>query len=248
MPKIKNELNTIEYNQASEQWYDAEISLGLFLGQGNEHKSLEALELLKSAVFRRFHRILSDNEIVSVFLGILGGIIHFACRDAGMSPAHLTMLIIQQKDTLLPAAIDPNITLWDSGLDRKLKSCIHDACSLLQEISVPDASPLIQRSIQYIQSHLTDQLSVFHLAQVMNVTREYLSARFKKETGTTLTDYINRQRIHLSKYYLRENKLSVTQISLLCGYSDSNYFGRVFKKQEGLTPKEYMLQNQVFSK
>lgn len=248
MSKIKTELNTIEHNQASEQWYDAEISLGAYLGQGNELKSLEALDLLKSAVYRRFHTILSDSEIVTVFLGILGGIIHFACRDAGMSPAHLTMLIIHQKNTLSPASIDPNITLWDSSLERRLNSCIHDACSLLKEISIPDVSPLIQRCIQYIQSHLTDHLSVFHLAQIMNVTREYLSTRFKKETGTSLTDYINRQRILLSKYYLRENRLSVTQVSLLCGFSDSNYFGRVFKKQEGITPKEFVLQNKKFPK
>ena len=248
MSKIKIELNTIEHKQASEQWYDAEISLGAYLGQGNEIKSLEALEFLKSAVYRRFHTILSDSEIVTIFLGILGGVIHFACRDAGMSPAHLTMLIIQQKNTLSPASIDPNITLWDPHLDRSVKTCIHDACSLLQEISMPDVSPLIQKCIQYIQAHLTEQLRVFHLAQTMNVTREYLSTRFKMETGTTLTDYINRQRILLSKYYLRENRLSVTQVSLLCGFSDSNYFGRVFKKQEGITPKEFVLQNRKFPK
>ena len=246
MSKIKNELNAMEYNQASEQWYEAEIRLGLALGHGNEEQALEALALLKSAVSRRFYRILSESEIVSVFLGILGGIIHFACRDAGMSPGHLTMLIIQQKNTLSPAAFDPDITLWDARLDSRLKTCVHDACSLLQEISIPEVSPLIQRCIRYIQSHLTDPLRVSQLAQAMNVTREYLSARFKKETGQTLTDYINCRRIHLSKYYLRENRFSVTQVSLLCGYADSNYFGRVFKKQEGITPKEYMLQNQAF--
>ena len=85
----------------------------------------------------------------------------------------------------------------------------------------------------------TEELHAEALAGELGVTRPYLSSQFKKETGKTLTEYINAERIKLARHYLRQGRLSVTQVALLCGYSDPNYFGRIFRRLEGLPPRAF---------
>jgi YesN/AraC family two-component response regulator len=66
-----------------------------------------------------------------------------------------------------------------------------------------------------------------------------LSAKFKKETGCTLTDYINQRRVNASLILLVTTKLPVGEVAEKVGYINRNYYSRIFKKIEGMTPKEY---------
>lgn len=239
----KDLINT-EYNLASELWYNSELVLKQCVEQGDETGALHALEELKIAVNRRFTPILSKREIVGTFFGILGGILHFACRDAGLPPAYLTMIILDQKDRLYPMIeIAGEIHLFDSRINQAMAACISQACRLVNSFSLAGYSPLVRRCISLIHHRLTDEFTVSELAAALDVTRQHLAACFKNETGSSLTEYINHQRVRLSKYYLRQKNLSITQVAMMCGYSDSNYFGRVFKKREHMTPREYAAQN-----
>jgi len=62
---------------------------------------------------------------------------------------------------------------------------------------------------------------------------------FKKETGTTLTDYIHTVRMRKALTFLNGTSLSIQTIASVCGYSDLNYFIRIFKRRYGLSPKQY---------
>ena len=161
-----------------------------------------------------------------------GGILHFACRDAGLPPAYLTLMILWQKETFTA------VRTQEEWL-RSLKDCIRYACELVRSFSLPSCGPLIRRCIALIQQGLTEELHAEALAGELGVTRPYLSSQFKKETGKTLTEYINAERIKLARHYLRQGRLSVTQVALLCGYSDPNYFGRIFRRLEGLPPRAF---------
>lgn len=241
MNPIADDLTNLDYMQASELWYNSELNLKHCVELGDEAGALKALDELKEAVEQRFSPILKHEEIVTIFLGIIGGILHFACRDAGLPPAYLTMMILYQKETLTSTVMKiPHISMSHPALIQGLNTCISQACRLIQNLSLSECSPLTRRCISFIQHKLTDKLTVEELAGILGVTRQYLSARFKEETGRSLTDYINWQRITLSKYYLRQKSLTITQVAMMCGYSDSNYFGRTFKKLEHMTPREYI--------
>lgn len=244
MNHISEDLTNLEYVQASELWYHSELNLKHCVELGDEAGARKALTELKEAVEQRFSLILNKEEIVTIFLGIIGGILHFACRDAGLSPAYLTMMILFQKETLTSSIMKvPNISMSHPTLLQSLNTCISQACSLIRNLSLCECSPLTRRCISLIQHRLTDKISVEELADILGVTRQYLSARFKEETGKSMTEYINWQRITLSKYYLRQKSLTITQVAMMCGYSDSNYFGRTFKKMEHMTPREYIAKN-----
>ena len=62
---------------------------------------------------------------------------------------------------------------------------------------------------------------------------------FKNETGMTVNDYTNLYRLEKAKELLIDARLKLYDISSAVGYSDQNYFSKVFKKYEGITPIEY---------
>ena len=61
----------------------------------------------------------------------------------------------------------------------------------------------------------------------------------KKETGSTLTEYVNRKRVEHAIFLLNSTNLQIQEIAAACGIPDVNYFTKIFKKQVGNTPKEY---------
>ena len=105
--------------------------------------------------------------------------------------------------------------------------------------SVKNLSPLIQKVILKIESDLSSQLSLSELAKINNVSASYLSGLFKKETGKTLTTYVNLKRIEHAKYLLRSTNLQIQTIAQHCGILDLHYFCRIFKKETGRTPSAY---------
>lgn len=73
----------------------------------------------------------------------------------------------------------------------------------------------------------------------MYLNHIYLGQLFKKETGLSLNDYINKVRINKAKKLLKETGAMVYEIADQVGFSDSQYFSTVFKKIVGVSPKEY---------
>ena len=239
MSSLNETLKNEKYMKASELWYDAEIRLKTCVQNGNEQEAIKALDALEHAVRQRFVPILDESRVVTIFLSIVGGLLHFACRDSGLPPAYLTMGILGLNEVISPCVSGKDISFSSPALKLALYTCVRQSCSLVKSMPLDDFSPLVKKCIHIIQGHLTDTLSVASLSDTLGVTRQYLSSRFKAETGLAMTDYINQQRIALSKYYLRQDKLTISQIAVMCGYSDSNYYGRMFRKLEGITPSEY---------
>ncbi|MCD8337171.1 MAG: helix-turn-helix transcriptional regulator [Lachnospiraceae bacterium] len=63
----------------------------------------------------------------------------------------------------------------------------------------------------------------------------------KDEAGENFIEYLTRVRVEKAKELLEKPDLSIKAISSLCGYSDPNYFSRLFKKQTDMTPREYRM-------
>lgn len=62
---------------------------------------------------------------------------------------------------------------------------------------------------------------------------------FREQFGITPVDYINKERIKLAKQLLAQKNSTITEVSYQCGFADVNYFVRLFKKTEGVTPGAY---------
>lgn len=97
--------------------------------------------------------------------------------------------------------------------------------------------------IQYIQQHLSDKISIDDLSKKAYLSRNIFYKYFKQQFGITPLDYINQERIKFAKELLEQKQYSISDVSLQCGFTDVNYFVRIFKKLAGVTPGRYMYGN-----
>jgi transcriptional regulator GlxA family with amidase domain len=93
--------------------------------------------------------------------------------------------------------------------------------------------------IEYIRANSTANISLPVLARIAGVTPHHFSALFRKTTGLSAHQYILRERIERSKLYLRDEELSVKDVSRLTGFRTQGHFTKVFRKLAGGTPSEF---------
>lgn len=98
---------------------------------------------------------------------------------------------------------------------------------------------LTKKINHYLEQEPVQRISLEGLSSHLNLTPQYVSRIFKEEFNMNFTDYVTHKKIYLSKPLLEKGTLSVQEVSIRVGYSDQNYFCRIFKKITGLTPKEY---------
>ncbi len=102
-----------------------------------------------------------------------------------------------------------------------------------------EKSKLFKKVTEYIDSNIQEDLNLESVANNFNLSPYYFSRSFKESMGCNLIDYINIVRIKKAKELLKKNEMSIKEIGYTVGYSDPNYFSKVFKKYEGYSPKEY---------
>ena len=95
----------------------------------------------------------------------------------------------------------------------------------------------------YVRHHLSEPISTEKMAAELFMSRPYLSAKFKKETGETLTCYVLREKTEEAKRLLRYSDKPAAAIGAYLGFSSHGHFIRVFKKYAGVTPNEYREKN-----
>ncbi len=100
----------------------------------------------------------------------------------------------------------------------------------------------IGKVIECIEQNLNQELSLEYLASLVHLNAQYLCRLFKQVTGHTIKQYITTRRLEKAKYMFQSTSKTIAEISLDCGFSDANYFARVFKKKEGMTPSHYQQQ------
>lgn len=116
---------------------------------------------------------------------------------------------------------------------------LREYCAYVRRYSLRDYSPLVQKVINHINLNLGSQLSLKSLAAMCFISPSYLSNLFKQETGTTLIDYINTQRIQRAAKILIRTDKSIAAVAEQVGILDVNYFTKMFKKSMGTTPTQY---------
>ncbi len=119
------------------------------------------------------------------------------------------------------------------------KEMIRKYCYLVKNHSLKSYSVIIKKVITNIDADLTSDLTLKAQAKLLNVNASYLSSLFKKETGCTLTNYVNQKRVEHAILLLNTTSMQIQTIAQYCGISDINYFTKTFKKYIGKTPQAY---------
>lgn len=99
----------------------------------------------------------------------------------------------------------------------------------------------IIKSREILIQHIGEPITIKELSRKVAINECYLKKGFKEMFGTTIFDFYQSQRMEHAKYLLYEKGLSVTEVSLMLGYSSISHFSTAFKKHTGLKPCELLL-------
>ncbi|SFK72621.1 two-component system, response regulator YesN [Paenibacillus sp. 1_12] len=135
------------------------------------------------------------------------------------------------------------IPLWISDLDEWEKVLIQQWWGLIEEAGADGFSnPRVQAIHDYIHRHFQDNLSLSTLSEQFHFSPQYIAKKFKELYNTTVMTYLIELRMEKAKSLLIHTEMPVSEMANSLGYTDENYFGKVFKKQNGMSPLQFRKQ------
>jgi AraC family transcriptional regulator len=96
----------------------------------------------------------------------------------------------------------------------------------------------LRQTIDYIQTHLDQNLSLAEIAEVINISPTYFSSLFKRATGNSPHQYVIQQRVERAKELLKTTDLAIASIAFQVGFSSQSHLTQHFKRLTGSTPKQ----------
>ena len=115
-----------------------------------------------------------------------------------------------------------------------------DYSERLQALKMPVAtSPIVHSCIQYVRQMVNTPITVSDVAEYVDKSLSYISAKFKADTGFTLSSYITQCKIEEAKSLLQNTNMTIAEISSYLCFSDQSYFQKQFRKITGVTPLQY---------
>jgi YesN/AraC family two-component response regulator len=146
-------------------------------------------------------------------------------------------------DVLKPGGSVPDINFacfeFIGQFEKKLESFIENASKNIVANMKPVNSTPVIHALSYIENHYKENISLENCAEYVGISYTHLSRIFKKETSFSFSEYLNHFRVNKAKMFLAEKKLPIKQIVDETGFTNYNYFFKVFKDIEGITPVEY---------
>jgi len=126
----------------------------------------------------------------------------------------------------------------------RTKGLLYCLCAEFDEAAVYrerniESADLLQRIFDFVESNYNKNCSLDALAAFTSYHSVYLSRYFKQSTGLTFTDYVNRHRINMASYILKNTQKKILAVAYDCGFDSLRSFNRNFKAIMGTTPKEY---------
>ena len=136
--------------------------------------------------------------------------------------------------------------VWSSSTPEKIERCkgiFHYLYNELLDSLADKGNPHVNRIKQYIMDNLSSKMSIKEIADEVHLAPQYACTLFKKNTGMTIVEFVDRERIDLAKRLMLVSNSPIYEIAGRCGFSDYNYFSNIFKKIAGISAREYRKSN-----
>ncbi|MBR4040673.1 MAG: helix-turn-helix transcriptional regulator [Clostridia bacterium] len=216
-----------------EDRYEAERQLLHLVSQGRTHRAQMIIRQMNENTLES--RTADSLRNLKNYGVVLNTLLRKAVEEGGVHPYH-----IHQLSSQMAKRLEQSLSLDECR--QVFSTMVHKYCLLVKNHSIAQYSKLVQHVILRSESDLSADLSLKAHAQALNVNASYLSALFKRETGSTITEYVTRMRIDYAIFLLNATDMQIQSIAHYCGIPDVNYFTRTFKRIIGKTPKDYRLQ------
>lgn len=216
--------------RALEDKYNAERKLMQTVSRGSSLKAEQMISKVSDMVLES--RTNDPLRNTQNYMIVLNTLLRKAAEQGGVHPFYIDSLSSDFARKIETAKTNTECISM-------MKDMVISYSLLVKEHSAKNYTTPVQKVITIIDSDLMADLSLKRLSSILNINPSYLSSLFKKETGVTLTEYVNKKRVENAAFLLKTTSLQVQTIAQHCGIFDVNYFTKTFKKYMGKTPKEY---------
>ena len=150
-----------------------------------------------------------------------------------------------QRETLFPLLENALNTYQNCQSALQLKQLLQSTCKAVLDSLADEKNPRKSALVSQVQEYIClnfnqPDLRLETIASHFFVNPQHLSTVFSQESGVTLTSYINVCRMKKARQFLLEDSPSIQNVASLCGFSDSGYFSKCFRKYYGISPKNFV--------
>ena len=181
-----------------------------------------------------FDRCLIENEIISDFIFNSPSFVIYLNEEEITRFIQLHSILNKENKSILPLSQLNLKLLLESQLITLMK---HQE----KYISAKTHTPAIQKAIDYINKHYTENITLSEVAEYVFLSDEHLSREFKKTIGDTFKNYLTSLRIRHAKGLLTSTNNSIADIAQNSGFNSVSHFSSVFKKIMNVSPFEYRI-------
>jgi len=216
--------------EAMEMRYSVENQLMDAVSKGHHHKLELIFGNFSSISFER--RLADPVRNLKNYSIIMNTLLRKAAENGGVHPFYIDSISANF------ARFIENASSLDD-LDSMVPYMIRSYCDLVKKRSTALYSEPVRQILVTIDASLDSDLSLKRFANELFLNTSYLSSLFKKETGLTLTDYVNQHRIDYAKRLLKSTTMTIQTVASTVGISDIHYFTRLFRRIAGCSPREF---------
>ena len=211
-----------------EQRYESENRILDAVARGDDEAAIEAMHLHSRFTYGgRFEGTLYQQKNSMIVFNTL---LRKSIERSKVHPYYIDAISSKYSQIIEEADEVPNELMWQM---------VKDYCAYVRRYSLKEYSPAVQKVMNYVNLNVAEPLTLKSLAAMCFISPSYLSALFKQETGSTLIDYINTQRVNRAAQLLVQNNHTIANVAEEVGILDVNYFTKIFKKTLGVTPTRY---------
>lgn len=233
----KNIYDTLTFNDA---YADASVVSRRY---ALEDQMIEAVSRGDSGQVQRMYKemgaVTSDIKFITndmrdqlVSAAIMRTLVRMGAKQAGLSPVLIDSISQEYAQRM-------RHTTSKIEIGRLIERMVECICAQVRAKNKAAYSLWVSRAIEYMATNLSKPMTTQEIARAAGMGRPELVRRFRQETGMTVKQYLAKKRCEIAAELLGGSKASVQEIAAYVGYTDNNYFSKVFKANFGMTPWDY---------
>ena len=208
---------------------NSESSIKLHVLNKSEEDALEGLDFLLEEVLSRREEVYRERRLIYLSYGLIRSVYDVLGKEEEGREKFLSFLAKKE--------------VSEGNLKEKteeVKSLMRKLIDTLGGLSVYNNVTLVKEAKSYIHGHFREKITLSDVAEAVGISYGHLSKCFKQVEGISFNTYLMEVRMEEAKRLMKEENLSISEIAYEVGIGDPNYFSKCFKKQTGLSPKEYV--------
>ena len=218
----------------SEQTYPIQKGVLCFIGEGKYHYTMpeDPKKYVRSRLFISTETVSKLSELVFENKGLF-------------SPNSFAYALIDEKEQPLVDECFRKMKAYENDAaygKGVLLSAVIELLVFLKRYALKNTTPAsgtVSNAINFINQNIAEPLTIDTICKAIHISKYHFCREFKQATEITVMKYILKTRLIMAKNMLLSENLSVTEVSLHCGFSSVSYFSRVFKDEFGISPLKY---------